>query len=255
MKVIERSPIGGEVRSTSSGDRIRGIWKFGLSWDRDIQAQSTLIRNLGKSLDSKYTLVNNVALPSFALPVPVVLVGPTGVRTFYVSGADGIFRYREDVWYELDHRSQSYKLSRPNLVRRTELMSRAIDEYLFTKGFYLEETESVLFFAHPGVHVDTPDSPVHLLYADGVEGYASGLKQEDVVLDPIERERITELLTNSRPAPPKVNENLRSLVPPKETVGVGEVRMKPWQWVVIFILTILMLITIIITAYLILNLG
>jgi len=44
-------------------------------------------------------------------------------------------------------------------------------------------------------------------------------------------------------------------VPPKETVGVGEVRMKPWQWVVIFILTILMLITIIITAYLILNLG
>jgi hypothetical protein len=113
----------------------------------------------------------------------------------------------------------------------------------------------VLFFAHPGVHVDTPDSPVHLLYADGVEGYASGLKQEDVVLDPIERERITELLTNSRPAPPKVNENLRSLVPPKETVGVGEVRMKPWQWVVIFILTILMLITIIITAYLILNLG
>jgi hypothetical protein len=255
MKVIERSPIGGEVRPSSLADRIRGIWKFGLSWDKDIQAQGTLIRNLGKSLDNTYTLISNIALPSFALPVPMVLVGPTGVRTFYVSAKDGIFRFREDIWYELDHRSEHYKLSRPNLVRRTELMSRAVIEYLLDKGFYLEESESVLFFSHPGVHVDTAESPVHLLYTDGVEGYAANLKQADTVLDALEMGRIVELLTKSEPQKPEADENLRSLAPPKKPVGVGEFRMKPWQWVVIFFLAVLMLITVIITAYLILNIA
>ena len=255
MKVIERSPMGGEVRPTSFGDRMQGVWKFGLSWDRDIQAQGNLIQHLGKSLDSTYTLISNVALPSFALPVPAVLVGPTGVRTIYVCGVDGIFRYREEVWYELDHNNQSYKLSRPNLIRRTALMSRAINEYLLNKDIYVEETEPVLFFSHPGVHVDISGSPVHLLYSDGVDRYAANLKQEDTILDVMELRRIIELLSTSKPALPEANKNLQSIVPPKKTVGVGEVRMVTWQWVVIFILAVLMLITIIITAYIILNLS
>lgn len=255
MNVIERSPIGGEVRPTSAGDRIRGIWKFGLSWDRDIQAQGNLIRHLGKSLDKTYTLISNVALPSFTLSVPAVLIGPTGLRTIYVCGVDGIFRYREDVWFELDHNNQSYKLSRPNLIRRTALMSRAINEYLLKNDIYLEEIEPVLYFSHPGVHVDTPVAPVHLLYSDGVERYATDLQQEDEVLDVMEMRRITELLSMSRPASPEANKNLRSLVPPKKTVAVGEVSMATWQWVVIFVLAVLMLITIIVTAYIILNLG
>ena len=46
MKVIERSPIGGEVRPPSLADRIRGIWKFGLSWDKDIQDLTETVQRL-----------------------------------------------------------------------------------------------------------------------------------------------------------------------------------------------------------------
>ena len=83
MKVIERSPIGGEGGPGGISDRLKGMWQFGYSWDQDIQAQQVLITSLGKLLDNSYTIISNVAIPEFALPVPLVLVGPVGVWTFY----------------------------------------------------------------------------------------------------------------------------------------------------------------------------
>ena len=253
MKVIERSPIGGEGSSKSFADRIKGIWQFGLSWDQDIQAQRVLIAKLGVVLDNSYTLISNVAIPGVSLPVPLVLIGQTGVQTLYVSADKGIFRIKGDNWYKLDEKKESYKPSRPNLVRRTMLMSRAITEYLKEKGYFLDEKEAVLYFSQPGVYIDAPESPVRLLQSDGVDGYTGSLKEESTVLDATEMQHITEILTKSKPALPKRNEDLRSLTPPSETIGFGEFQLKVWQWIILFVLTILMLITVIITAVIIVN--
>ena len=76
MKTIERSPIGGEGGPAGVADRLQGIWQFGFSWDQDIQAQQVLIARLGKILDNTFTMISNVAIPEFTLPVPLVLVGP-----------------------------------------------------------------------------------------------------------------------------------------------------------------------------------
>jgi hypothetical protein len=254
MKVIERSPIGGEGGSAGITDRLKGIWQFGFSWDQDIQAQQVLIARLGRILDNSYTIISNVAIPESSLPVPLVLVGPVGVWTFYVTAVKGIFRVKGENWYRLDDKSQHYKPSRPNLIRRSALMSRAINDYLQEKGFYLDETQPVLFFAQPGIHVDAPEPPVRLLYSDGVDRFTANLLEEKTVLDSGEIKRVTEILTKSKPAKPKKGENLTSLKPPQELIGVGEFMLKPWQWIVLFILAILMLITVIITAYIMLNL-
>ena len=253
MKVIERSPMGGEGSSAGITDRLKGIWQFGFSWDQDIQAQQVLITSLGKSLDNSFTVISNVAIPEFALPVPLVLIGPVGVLTFYVTAVKGIFRIKGDNWYRLDDKSQHYKPSRPNLIRRSALMSRAINDYLREKGYFLDETQPVLFFAHPGIHIDAPESPIRMLYSDGVGRFAANLLDEKIVLDSGEVKRVTEILTKSKPAKPKKSENLSSLAPPTELVGVGDFMMKPWQWIVLFVLAILMLITVIITAYILLN--
>jgi hypothetical protein len=253
MKVIERSPIGGEGGPVGINDRLRGIWKFGFSWDQDIQAQQVLIKSLGKILDNSFTMISNVAIPEFALPVPIVLVGPVGVWSFYVTAVKGIFRIKGENWYRLEDKSKHYKLSRPNLIRRSALMSRAINDYLREKGYFLDETQPVLFFAQPGIHIDAPESSVRLLYSDGVDRFAASLLDEKTVLDSGEVKRVTEILTKSKPATPKKSENLDSLMPPQELIGVGEFMMKPWQWIVLFVLAILMLITVIITAYILLN--
>lgn len=253
MKVIERSPIGGDGGPKNAADRVKGIWKFGLSWDQDIQAQGVLIKGLGKVLDNSYTMISNVPLPGFSLPVPLVLVGQTGVRTLYASAAQGIFRVKGDNWYKLDEKNQRYQPSRPNLIRRTDLMSRAIIDYLRGQGYFLDETESVLFFAQPGVHIDAPESPVRLLQVDGVDRYAASLKEESTVLDAIEIQHISEILTKSKPARPKSNQSLASLKPPSESIGYGDFQLKIWQWLILFALATIMLITVIVTAVIIVN--
>jgi hypothetical protein len=251
MKVIERSPIGGDGGPNSITDRIKGIWQFGLSWDRDLQAQSELLRHLGNTLDNTYTIIRNVALPGFSLPVPLVLIGRTGVRTFYASGVKGIFRVKGDNWYQLAEKDRRYKLDRPNLVRRTELMSRAIIDYLGKNSIYLDEAEAVLFFAQPGFHVDAPESPVRMLQIDGVNRYAASLKEEKTVLDAMEIHHIIDVLTKSKSARGKTDQNISSLKIPSDMVGYGDFQLKIWQWILLFVLAILMLITVIVSAVII----
>lgn len=251
MKVIERSPIGGDGGPNSITDRVKGIWQFGLSWDRDIQAQSELIGILGGLFDNTYTMIRNVALPGFSIPVPLVLIGQTGVRTFYASGAKGIFRVKGDNWYKLAEKDRRYKLDRPNLVRRTELMSRAIIDYLGKNSIYLDESEAVLFFAQPGIHVDAPESSIRILQIDGVSRYTAALKDEKTVLDAMEIHHIIDVLTKSKSTRRATNQNIRSLNIPSDMVGYGDFKLKIWQWILLFVLAILMLITVIVSMMII----
>jgi hypothetical protein len=255
MKVIERSPVGREDGPAGLDDRIRGVWQYGLSWDQDIQAQQLLIEHLASVFDNSYTAISNVAVPEFSYPVPLVIVGPIGIRIFYISAGKGIYKFREEKWYLLDEKSGHYRLSRPNIIRRTELLSRATFEYLRENGLFLEETEPVVFFSQAGIHVDADDPPVRLLLVDGVNRYLAKVLEEKPILEAREIQRIIELLTTSQPAKPEKEERIRSLVPEQDVVGVGEFRMKPWQWVVVFLLAIFMLISIIITIYIVRNLG
>lgn len=252
MKIIERSPIGGDGGPGNVANRVRGIWQFGLSWDQEIQAQRVLIASLARVLDNSYTLISNVSLPRFSLPVPLVLVGQTGVRTLYVSAAKGIFRVKGDNWYKLDEKQQRYKAARPNLIRRTELMSRAIIDYLEVNNIYLDEAQPVLFFAQPGIHIDVSDSPIRLLHVDGVAGYAAGLKEEGAVLDAMEIQHIIDILTRSKPSK-TTRDNLGFLKPLSNMVGYDDFQMKLWQLILLFILAIMMLIVVIITAMIIIS--
>ena len=52
MKLIERSALGTRGSSIPFLDRIKGIWTYGLTWDRDTQAQQVLIQHLGSLLDN-----------------------------------------------------------------------------------------------------------------------------------------------------------------------------------------------------------
>ena len=253
MKLIERSPIGAQGSSIPFIDRVKGIWAYGLTWDRDIQAQQVLIQQLGNLLDNSYTLITNIPVPGFSIPVPLVLVGKTGLRMFCVSADTGIFSLKDGKWYKLDEQKEQYRSSRPNLVSRTALMSRAIIEYLKEKGIFVDEAEPTLFFTKPGVHIDADESPVNLLQSDGVDRYTSNLVNEDVILDAMELQRITEILIKSKPNPKAKMQDLPSRSTLSSSVGIGDFRLKAWQWLILFVLAVFMLITVIVTAVIILN--
>lgn len=253
MKLIERSPFGAQGSTIPFFDRIRGIWKFGLSWDRDMQAQHLLIKQLDNLLDNSYTLISNVPVPGFSIPVPLVLVSKTGVYTFCASAHMGIFSYKNEQWYQLDEQKEQYRPSRPNIVRRTAIMSRAIIEYLKKKGIYVDEREPVLYFSNPGVHIDVDESQVNLVLSDGLNRLVASLAGEAVILDEMELQRITDILIKSASKSITKEQELPSRSSLSGSVGIGDFRLQAWQWLILFVLAIFMLITVIITAVIILN--
>ena len=253
MKLIERSPIGAQGSSIPLVDRIKGIWAFGIAWDRDNQAQQVLIKHLGGSLDNTYTLITNVPVPGYSIPIPLILVGKTGLRTFCVSADVGVFSFKNGKWYKLDEQKEQFRPSTPDLVRRTALMSKAIIEVLKDKGIFVDDAEPTLYFTNPGVHIETNESPVNLLQSDGIERYTANVVNDDEILDAMELQRITDILIQSKPTKQPKKQELPSRSTLSNQVGIGDFRLKAWQWLILFLLAVLMLITVIVTAVIILN--
>jgi len=233
MNVINRSPYRDEDGNITLNNRVSGTWRYGLTWNRETQAQDKLVNRMSVLLDNNYTLVRDVILPGLAIPIPLVLVGPTGVRVFYASMIRGIYRTKENSWSVMDSRSRHYRPSEPNLVRRTILMSQAIFKFLVDKGYHVQETEPVLFFADPDIHIDTFQSNVHILLTDGVDRYIEQIAQDQDTLDITEVKRILDTF-----------EKISSIQETKSadnTLTIGSLKLYRWQWLVLGILGILQL--------------
>jgi len=253
LKIIERSPIRGTVGPVSLIDRIQGIWRYGLSWNQDLAAQDLLAAHLGRLLDNSYTLIHNVFLPTLALPIPCVLIGPTGIHVFYASNLKGIYRARGDHWAVLDSRHRRYVPYRPNLLRRAASMNRAIQVYLAAMEIVLEAVRPVIFFANPGIHIESAGPEVRLLQIDGIDRFVASLLLEEPSLDSDHVRRIVELLTASSPRAPESRVREEVGLSTKEPVGIGKLKMQPWQWFVVAGLIFLWFLIIILGALLLLN--
>jgi len=53
MKVIDRSPFRDEEGSIGLGDRLRGTWQFGFTWNKEAQAQDRLVSQLKTQLKNR----------------------------------------------------------------------------------------------------------------------------------------------------------------------------------------------------------
>jgi len=233
MKVIDRSPFRDEEGSIGLDDRLRGTWQFGFNWNKETRAQDRLVSQLKAQLNNRYTLVRDALLPGLGIPIPMVLVGPTGVQVFYASAIQGFYRAKENSWSVMESRSRRYTPSQPNLIKRTTLMSQAIFEFLSNKGIQVEESEPVLFFSDPNIHVDAIHPAVHIILADGAGRFIENLAQNPPILSIIEVERISTTLSETKPDP--------SISRTHSKLRIGNLEMYLWQWSVLAILAILQL--------------
>ena len=233
MKVIDRSTYRDEDGSIALNERMRGTWQFGLAWNKEIQAQEKLIDHLHAHLDNQYTLIRDVFLPKLEIPIPLVLIGSTGVRIFYASALQGIYRARESSWFVLDMRSRQYQPSKPNLIKRTALMSFAILNFLNSKGYPLEVVEPILFFSDPNIHVDAKQPAVRIVLTDGVDRFIEKFSQSPQQLDSPLVKRISDTFADLQFDPGGQE--------PQEKLAVGDFELYRWQWLVLVILVILLL--------------
>jgi hypothetical protein len=194
MKVIENSAKGKGDGKLVVLARVQET--LSRPWSqKEAEAQETVISTLQKVLDNKYVMLRNTVLEGPDVPIPLILVGPPGVRVIYVSSVKGIYRAREEFWEALDDHTQRFQVAKPNLLNRTLLMARAVETFLHTRSLDPQSTEPVLLFSNPGVHVDSTRPAVRIVLADALDRFATSLVQSRAFLEPDAVQKIVASLT------------------------------------------------------------
>lgn len=195
MKVIENPGITRESTPLSRLDGVFSSLKFGKAFSQDMDSQQGVIEALENILDNNYVMLRNVTLEGLEIPIPLVLVGPAGLRVFYPSASRGVFRAKGDVWEKLDESKQVFRSVAPNLLTRAQLMAQAVSAYLLSRAGEQLEVEPVLFFTDPGTHVDTVRPLVRVVHADGIEHFIATLIQGRRMLDNEKVDQMVDLLS------------------------------------------------------------
>ncbi len=176
---------------------LQAILQYGFAWYKEYKAQETILRPLNQHLDGRFVLLRNIQLPDFKVPLPPILVGPTGVFLLYVTPQKGTFRVREDIWEEIDTRSRRFRPLKPNLVRHTMALARVLEDYVSTKADMQVEVHPVLVAVDPGTLVDAIRPSVRVVQADTLERFASEVARMRSTLSIDDVEKIVELLAPS----------------------------------------------------------
>jgi hypothetical protein len=204
MKVVDQTPFfNNETGEISLVDRGKAIMKFGLSWIAETEAQRSVMPVLENVLDKNFTLLRNVTLPGLETSIPFILIGPPGVYVLYVTNLNGMLRAKGEQWGTIS--GNSFKPEKPNLLTRTERMSRAVQVFLQRQKYGdMVGVEAILLCANPGIHVDSLRPIVRVVMRDALERFASSIMQARVLLTPeAVHDIVNRLLAPPKPAAPK----------------------------------------------------
>jgi hypothetical protein len=189
MKVVDHSKL--TTAGQSPGVLTRALKTLSSTLlDKDSEAQDAVINALDKVLDNRFVMLRNITLEGTEIAVPLILIGPPGIRVIYASSSKGVFRAKENSWEQLDDRSQRFQMARPNLLERASLLSRAVDTYLASNGYHVPASEPVLFFSNPGVHVDSTRPNVRIVLTDALDRYIATYAQSVAFM---EQEQVLEI--------------------------------------------------------------
>ncbi len=197
MKVIDNPKVSEKPSSPGKLDTMLGSLGLGRNLPPEQQAQEDLIAHLEKALDNRFVMLRNVTLEGLELPIPMVLVGPPGVRVIYPHAARGVFQVKGEVLEYMDDRYQTYRTVTPNLLTRAKLMAQAVTEFINARHPAPVEAEPVLFFSDPGTHVDSVRPVVRIVQADGLDHLAAGLLQSRVYLEKDEVQKVVDYFLTS----------------------------------------------------------
>jgi hypothetical protein len=202
MIVIERSTFRDDEGAISLENRLRGMFRYGMRWYGEMEAQLIVTQRLLKSLGDEHVLVRNQVLPGTDVTIPLILLSPQGVRVLVPTPIRGIYRAKLDEWLTFDGGARRFKRIRPNLQGITLTMANQLLRFLKSQGYPLPEIESVLIFTNPRTHVDTARPSVRIVLADAIDHFASNLQKFPAIMDGEDIGAVLGSLTSPRPATP-----------------------------------------------------
>ncbi len=212
MRTIDRSTFRDASGQISFSTRLQAVFKEGLGWQAEVQAQEDITRRLAKVFGDDYVLVRNCPMPTSHEPVPLILIGPIGVRVMMTTSLRGTYRAKAGQWMTLGG-SGTFKSSHPNLASRLRLFEDAVRRFVTSKGINLPEGEPVLIVARPETYVENIKTSLRVVLADGVENFATSLMQLRPILSPAVVEDITRALGGPKDEAPMQAESVQAAVP------------------------------------------
>ncbi len=212
MRIIDRSSFRDASGQISFSTRLQAVFKEGLGWQAEVHAQEDITRRLAKVFGDDYILLRNCPIAGSAAPVPLILIGPIGVRVMMTTALRGTYRAKAGQWMTLAG-SGTFKNSNPNLASRLRLFEDAVRRFVTAKGINLPEGEPVLIVARPETYVENIKTPLRIVLADGVENFATSLMQLRPILSPAVIEDIVHALGGVLAEPPPAEEPVQAAVP------------------------------------------
>jgi len=182
MKTIDKTPLYKDGQ-LSLIDRAKAIMQFGAGWIKEIEAQKSVVAVMERTLDKNYTVLRNVMPPGLDATIPIILIGPTGIYVICVTPLVGMYRAKGDQWGSIS--GNAFKLEKPNLLTRTERLTRAVQVFLQRQGYAdLPTVEAVLLCSDPAIHIDSLRPIVRVVMRDALERFIVSITQGRVVLSP-----------------------------------------------------------------------
>jgi len=172
-------------------DRVRALLPFGQG---DRQAFENVLTRFQRGLDNRFTVLRGLTLPGTGEAIPLILVGPSGLAAINVSTQKGIFRAKDDSWWEMNKTVRRFQPAHKNLLKQTISFARGLGSYLDVQGRKHPEVMPVLVFAHPGVHVDSSRPAVRIVLADGVDRLVINFQQAEEVINVADARLIDDTL-------------------------------------------------------------
>ncbi|MEW6566614.1 MAG: hypothetical protein AB1449_00315 [Chloroflexota bacterium] len=228
MRVIERSEFLQEDGQTTLENRIRATLRYGFGWYASMEAQRMVGQRLGSVLGPDYVLMCNVALPGSPAIVPLILIGPQGVRSIVTTSLRGTYRAKGEEWLTFDSGARHFKRVRPNQQAIAIGHSDIVLKYFRGQGYDLHEVEPVLIFTNPRTHVDTARPRVRIVMADGIEHFGANLLQLHPILDHEDVEALVDCVLHPKQMRPEpTGEPFVPAMPPAPTPAEPVAPVRP----------------------------
>jgi hypothetical protein len=245
MRVINFSSLNGKEGPQELEEKMYSIWISGSEKDQDLQAEEVLAAQLGKLLDNSYTLVRSVELSGMDIKIPLILIGPTGIRVFSASGLTGIYRVRQDAWEAVSEDGQKYTPTHPNIVARTLLMTQLLDDYLVKMGHEVISGEPILYFCQPGIDVEIDKPAVRIVITDSLENYINEVVESPVTLDDDQVNSVLDALLKTNTDRDRIIRSKPTASKKPKLLGVGKIQLHFWQWIILGIMIIVQILLIV----------
>ena len=163
-------------------------------WFSDQIAHQRLVARLQRELDNHFFLLKNLPLGNSPELVPYILIGPPGLVVLNVNTQKGMYRARDESWWEMSKTSRRYQPAGHNLIRQTMSLVQRLQGFLERQSFSNPTAIlPVLLFTNPGVYVETSRPAVRIVLADGLRNLITNLVQGDEVLSPNQIRALTDL--------------------------------------------------------------